>query len=49
MTVHQLARQIWMANPGLTFEEARRRAESLSVKEGREIRQVRILRVEETR
>lgn len=49
MNTHQLARQIWVANPGLTFEEAFRRAERLSKKQTRESKQVRILRVEETR
>jgi hypothetical protein len=50
MTLYQLARQIWMANPGLTFEEAHRRAEAKMVeKETREIKQVRVVRAEEVR
>lgn len=49
MTVYQVAKQIWMANPGLTFEEAMRRAERLSKKETREVKEVRVLRAEEVR
>ena len=50
MTTYQLARQIWMANPGLTFEEAMRRAERMtSKKETRELKQVRVMRAEEVR
>ena len=50
MSLYQVARQIWMANPGLTFEEAMRCAERLSSeKETREIKQVRVVRAEELR
>lgn len=49
MSTDQVARQIWMANPGLTFEEARKRAERMSKKETREIKQVRVIRAEEVR
>lgn len=49
MSTYQVARQIWMANPGLTFEEAMRRAERLSKKETREVKQVRVVRSEEVR
>lgn len=49
MTLYQVAKQIWMANPGLTFEEAMRRAERLSKKETREVKEVRVLRAEEVR
>ena len=49
MTLYQVAKQIWMANPGLTFEEAMRRAERLSKKETREVKEVRVMRSEEVR
>lgn len=50
MSLYQVARQIWMAHPGLTFEEAMRRAERIvSQKETREIKQVRVVRAEELR
>ena len=50
MSVEQLAKQIWVANPGITFEEARERAARVSRdKQTRDLKQVRIMRAEEVR
>lgn len=50
MSVEQLAKQIWVANPGITFEEARERAARMShKKETRELKQIRVVRAEEVR
>lgn len=50
MSVEQLAKQIWIANPGITFEEARERAARMqSEKQTRDLKQVRVVRAEEVR